>query len=93
MAQQVAVAVQDLQDMQNDFRAKISEGLGKMAENQGKNGMPGGPPAGSKPNPNGQAQPDLTVQADLKAQQDEASQAEQEVQAAAAPTTGSDDDD
>jgi hypothetical protein len=87
MTQQVAVAVQDLQDMQNDFRAKISEGLGKMAENQGKNGMPGGPPAGSKPNPNGQAQPDL------KAQQDEASQAEQEVQAAAAPTTGSDDDD
>ena len=53
---QVAVAVQDLQDMHNDFRAKISEGLGKLAENQGKNGIPGGPPAGSKANAAGQAQ-------------------------------------
>jgi len=90
---QVAVAVQDLQDMHNDFRAKISEGLGKLAENQGKNGLPGGPAAGSKPNPNGQAQPDLTVEADLKAQQDEASQAEKEVADASTSSTGSDDDD
>ena len=87
---QVAVAVQDLQDMHNDFQAKISEGLGKLAENQGKNGIPAGPAAGAKPNPNGQAQPDLTVEADLKAQQDEASQAEKEVQDASA-TSSSDD--
>jgi len=87
---QVAVAVQDLQDMHNDFQAKISEGLGKLAENQGKNGIPAGPAAGAKPNPNGQAQPDLTVEVDLKAQQDEASQAEKEVQDASA-TSSSDD--
>ncbi|MGC0777399.1 MAG: hypothetical protein WCD68_09350, partial [Candidatus Acidiferrum sp.] len=87
---QVAVAVQDLQDMHNDFQAKISEGLGKLAENQGKNGIPAGPAAGAKPNPNGQAQPDLTVEVDLKAQQDEASQAEKEVQEASA-TSSSDD--
>src|ERR1043166_6742129 len=57
---QVSVGTQDLQDMHNDFRSKITEGLGKLAENQGKNGIPSGPPAASKPNPAGQAQPDLT---------------------------------
>jgi len=87
---QVAVAVLDLQDMHNDFQAKISEGLGKLAENQGKNGIPAGPAAGSKPNPNGKAQPDLTVEADLKAQQDEASQAEKEVQDASASSSSDD---
>jgi len=88
---QVAVAVTDLQDMHNDFRAKLSEGLGTLAENQGKNGIPAGPPAASKPNPNGQAQPDLTVEADLKTQQDEVAQAESDIQQASVITPGSDD--
>jgi hypothetical protein len=88
---QVAVAVTDLQDMHNDFRAKISDGLGKLAENQGKKGIPSGPPADSKPNPNGQARPDLTLEADLKAQQAEASQAESDVQQASIVTPDSDD--
>jgi hypothetical protein len=88
---QVAVAVQDLQDMHNDFQAKISEGLGKLAQDQGKNGLPASPAPGSKANPAGQAQPDLTVQADLKAQQDEATQAEKEVQDASASGNASDD--
>jgi hypothetical protein len=88
---QVPVSVQDLQDMRNDFAAKISEGLGKLAENQGKNGIPSGPPAASKPNPAGQAQPDLTVESDLNAQQAEASQAEKEVQDASADGGGDDD--
>lgn len=77
---QIPVAVQDLQDMHNDFRAKITEGLGKLAENQGKNGLPTGPPAESKANPAGEAKPDPTVAADLKAQESQASQAEKEVQ-------------
>ena len=88
---QVAVAVTDLQDMHNDFRAKLTEGLGKLSENQGKNGMPAAPPTGARPNPNGQAQPDLTVEADLKAQQDEASQAESDVQQASSTSPSSDD--
>jgi len=88
---QIAVAVTDLQDMHNDFRAKLSEGLGQLAENQGKNGIPAGPPAASKPNPNGQVQPDLTVEADLKAQQDEVAQAESDIQQASVLTPGSDD--
>jgi hypothetical protein len=88
---QVAVAVADLQEMQNAFRAKISEGLGKLAENQGKNGLPAGPAAGAKPNPAGQAQPDLTIDADLQAQQNDASQAEKEVTDASASNPSSDD--
>jgi hypothetical protein len=85
---QVPVSLQDLQDMHNDFRAKISEGLGKLAENQGKNGIPKGPPAASKPNPAGQAQPDLTVADTLKAQEGEAGEAEKEVQDAASDGGG-----
>ncbi len=88
---QVAVAVTDLQDMHNDFRAKLGEGLGQLAANEGKNGIPAGPPAASKPNPSGQAQPDLTVEADLKTQQDEVAQAESDIQQASVITPGSDD--
>ena len=88
---QFPIAVSDLQDMHNDFRAKMSEGLQKLADNQGKNGIPAGPPAGAKPNPAGQAQPDLTVDADLKAADQEATQAETEVQQASTTTSSSDD--
>ena len=87
---QLVFAVEDLQDMHNDFRARLSEGLGKLAENQGKNGIPSGPPAASKPNPNGQVQPDLTVEADLKAQLEEVSQAESDIQQASIVTPASD---
>jgi len=88
---QLAIAITDLQNMHNDFRAKVSEGLAKLAENQGKNGIPSGPAADAKVNPNGQAQPDLTVEADLKAQQEEASQAESEVQQSVTNPPDSDD--
>ena len=88
---QIAVAVTDLQDMHNDFRAKISEGLAKLAENQGKKGIPSGPPTDAKLNPNGQAQPDPSIDAALKAQQEEASQAESDVQQASTVTPDSDD--
>ena len=87
---QIVFAVEDLQDMHNDFRAKVSEGLGKLAENQGKNGIPSGPPSASKPNPNGQVQPDMTVEADLRAQQAEVSQAESDIQQASVVTPASD---
>jgi len=88
---QVPVAVQDLQDMQNDFRAKIDEGLNQMAANQGKNGMPSGPAADKKASPDGQVQADLTVGDDLKAQQASADQTEQDVkQASSSSGSGND---
>jgi hypothetical protein len=81
---QVAVSVDDLQEMHNHFREQIDDGLAELAKNQGKNGMPAAP-AGSataKPNPEGQAKPDPTAQAELEKQQQEADQAEKEVQVA-----------
>ena len=80
---QFAVAVQDLQDMQNHFREQIDEGLGKLAQDQGKNGVPAAPDTATTPVPDGQAQPDLTAETDLKAQQQQADQAEGDVQQAA----------
>ena len=80
---QFPVAVQDLQDMQNHFREQIDAGLGKLAENQGKNGLPAAPDTATTPVPDGQAQPDLTAQTDLQNQQQQANQTEGEVQQAA----------
>jgi hypothetical protein len=85
---QVPVAVQDLQDMQNDFRAKIDEGLNQMAANQGKNGMPAAPATDKKPSPDGQVQADLTVGDDLKSQEASANQTDQEVKQASSSSAG-----
>ncbi|MGA8073358.1 MAG: hypothetical protein WB995_07750 [Candidatus Acidiferrales bacterium] len=81
---QVAVSVQDLQDMHNDFAAKIDAGLQKLADTQGKNGIPAGPAAGGQKNPDGTANADLTAAADLQQQQEAADQTETEVKQAEA---------
>ena len=81
---QVAVSVQDLQDMHNDFAAKIDAGLQKLADTQGKNGIPAGPTAGGQKNPDGTANADLTAAADLQQQQDDADRTEKEVKQAEA---------
>jgi hypothetical protein len=77
--------VQDLQDMHNHFREQIDDGLGELAKNQGKNGMPAAPAGSATPkaNPDGQVKPDPTAQADLQQQQQQADAAEKEVQVAA----------
>jgi hypothetical protein len=82
---QVAVAVNDLQEMHNHFREQIDDGLGELAKNQGKNGMPAAPAgsAVSRVNPDGVAQPDPNAAADLAKQQQEADAAEKEVNVAA----------
>jgi hypothetical protein len=80
----LAVSVEDLQEMRNDFVQKLDDGLQHLVDNQGKNGMPASPAAGGHANPYGQAQPDLTAQADLQQQQQEARNAEDEVEQATA---------
>jgi hypothetical protein len=85
----LAVSTWDLQDMHNDFAQKIEAGLQKLANNQGKNGMPAGPVAGRRANPDGQAQPDLTASADLQQQLQDADNAEKDVSQAAAGITPS----
>ena len=79
---QVAVSVQDLQDMYNDFAANIDAGLQKLADNQSKGGLPAGPAAGRQANADAQTQPDLTATAHLQQQQQAADQAEAEVKQA-----------
>ena len=77
---QVAMAVDDLQEMHNHFREQLDQGLKTLAENQGKNGIPAGPKPGGRANPEGEAQPDLDVEAQLNDQQKDADAAETEVQ-------------
>jgi len=82
---QFSVAVNDLQEMHNHFREQIDDGLGELAKNQGKNGMPAAPAGStvSKVNPDGVAQVDPNAAADLTKQQQEADATEKEVQVAA----------
>jgi hypothetical protein len=77
---QLAVSLQDMQDMHNDFRQKIAEGLQALADNQGKNGMASGPPADPRPVEEGQAQPDTDAASQLDQQQHDADRAQAEVQ-------------
>jgi hypothetical protein len=79
---QLDVSLQDLSDMHNDFREKVDAGLRTLADTQGKNGMPGGPPADAKPLAEGQAQPDSDAAAQLDQQQQDADAAEAAVRQA-----------
>jgi hypothetical protein len=76
----VGVDVSDLQEMHNALRQTMDEGLKKLAENSGKNGLPVAPDtkttAGEVPPPS----PDSNVADDLQQTQKEADQAEAEAQ-------------
>jgi hypothetical protein len=75
---QVAMAVDDLQEMHNRFREQLGAALKALAENQGKNGLPSGPAAGGHANPDGQVTPDTDVERQLSDQLKEADAAEAE---------------
>jgi len=72
----VGVAVDDLQDMYNNLRQNMSQGMKEMADNSGKNGLPKAPDttttAGEVPAPTA----DTNVQTDLQQTQKDADQAE-----------------
>jgi outer membrane protein TolC len=74
------VLVSDLQDMHNDFRQKLDNGLDTMSK--GGNGLPTPPAAAKTASPDGTVQPDLTADSDLQSQQADADSAEKEVQQA-----------
>ena len=78
---QLAVAVQDLQDMHNHFQEQLDAGMDELKNNQGKKGMPAAPGANVAPTnvADGQAQPDADAQALLQQQQQQADQTEQQV--------------
>jgi hypothetical protein len=76
---QPRILVDDLQDMQNDLRAQTDEGLRRLSQNQGTNGMPAAPDARQIPNPYGQGDPDQDVVNQLRQQQQDADQTEREI--------------
>ena len=70
----------DLQEMHNHLREQVDDGMAQLSRNQGKGGLPSGPAGNPQANPDGQAQPDTSVQNDLNQQQQQADQTEQQVQ-------------
>jgi len=85
---QVAMAVDDLQEMHNHFREQLDQGLKTLAENQGKNGIPAGPKPGGRVNPDGKVEPDMDVEAQLKEQDKDADAAESEAEQQAQSGSG-----
>ncbi len=85
--QQVAVSVEDLQDMRNHFQEQLDSGMKDLAQKQGKGGLPKAPDTGTvasdvpPPPPDTDAAKELTDQE--KAADETESQVEQE--SAAAP--------
>jgi len=80
---QLMVGVRDLQDMHNAFREHVDAGLNRLAQTQGKNGIPSGPAPNPTPFAEGTAQPDSSAPVELQQQQKAAQQAEQDVTDAA----------
>jgi hypothetical protein len=80
----VAVAVDDLQEMQNHFREQLTNGMGELAKKQGTGGLPKAPDtttvAGDVPEP----PPDKSAAKDLEDQQKAADQTEADVKQEAA---------
>ena len=77
----VSVALQDLQEMQNQMQATIDRGLGDLQSKQGQGGLPMPPQgsAGTIDSPYAQAaQPDTNVASELTAVSQEADRAEQQ---------------
>lgn len=78
----VEIAVEDLQEMQNDFRAQIDNGMDNLAKDQGQGGMPAAPDTSSSPSGAPAPSPDSAnlVQDQLQQQQSAADQAEAQVE-------------
>ena len=84
-----AMSIQDLQDMYNDFQAKMDDGLKQLAEKQGKNGIPPGPAAAGHANPDvAGVTADPTAAASIQEQEQAANEAEADVDQATRPAGG-----
>ncbi len=76
---QPRIQVDDLQDMSNDLRAQTDEGLKRLSQDQGKNGLPPAPDVSQVPNPYGQGTADPDAVNQLNQQRQDADQTEKEV--------------
>ena len=77
---QVAVSVQDLQEMHNHFREQLDTGLKTLADNSGKNGLPKAPDTSTTSGEVAAPKPDADAADQLRAQQQQADQTEAQVQ-------------
>jgi hypothetical protein len=82
------VAITDLQDMQNDMRETIDQGLQELQTKQGQGGLPAVPPSAMAPGTNSTVTkdappPEINVSTEVNQQLADASQAEKEVVAQA----------
>jgi hypothetical protein len=85
---QVAVGVDDLQEMHNHFQEQIDEGLKSLASKQGKDGLPKAPDTSTVASDVPPPPPDTTAAKALQEQQASADQTESEVQKEAASASG-----
>ena len=77
---QVAVALDDLQEMHNHFREQISDGMEALSKKQGSGGLPKAPDTGKQDGEIPSPQADSSAAKSLKDQQSEADKTESEVQ-------------
>jgi hypothetical protein len=81
--------VDDLQEMQNHFSEKLSDGLGELAKKQGTSGMPKAPDAATTASDVPPPAPDKSAAKTLDDQQASADQTEAQVkQEVASGTAG-----
>ena len=78
--QQVAVSVEDLQDMHNHFQEQLDSGMKELAEKQGKGGLPKAPDTGTTASDVPPPAPDTTAAKDLTDQEEAADQTETQVE-------------
>jgi hypothetical protein len=76
--EKVAVSVQDLQEMHNQFRVQLDSGLKTLAENQAR-GLPKGPATGARPVAEGTTDPVPDAEAQITTQEADASKLEAQV--------------
>jgi len=75
-----AIDVSTLQEMHNQFREQMDSGLGLLADNRGKIGLPSGPNPAPRSVSQGSAKADASAGSALMKQQQDAYKAEAEVQ-------------
>ena len=78
--QQVAVSVEDLQDMRNHFQEQLDSGMKDLAEKQGKGGLPKAPDTGTTASDVPPPSPDTNAEQELTEQEKAADQTETQVE-------------
>lgn len=76
---ELRVQVSDLQDMANDLRAHMDDGLQDLSKTQGTKGLPPAPDTGGTPYTPGQGTPDPDANTQLQQQKQDADATEKEV--------------